>query len=113
MFGVTLFGIFLTPVFFYAITGLGESRLLASAVSRRTVSCCMGGGVGMAGGFLLGKLGVVMLPWSALVGAAAGVLAVLAVLEIQRRTRKAEKPTDETRIVVKYRGVLITRLSLR
>ena len=33
MFGVTLFGIFLTPVFFYVIIGLGESRLLASAAS--------------------------------------------------------------------------------
>jgi multidrug efflux pump len=27
MIGVTLFGIFLTPVFFYVIQGLGESRL--------------------------------------------------------------------------------------
>ncbi len=30
MLGVTLFGIFLTPVFFYVIDGLGESRLFAS-----------------------------------------------------------------------------------
>ena len=69
MFGVTLFGIFLTPVFFYVIIGLGESRLFASAASRRIVSCFLGGLLGLAGGFLLGKLGVVRLPWSAMVGA--------------------------------------------
>ena len=65
MLGVTLFGIFLTPVFFYVIIGLGESRLFASAASRRIVSCFLGGFLGLAGGFLLGKLGVVLLPWSA------------------------------------------------
>ena len=42
MFGVTLFGIFLTPVFFYVIIGLGESRLFASAASRWLVSCFAG-----------------------------------------------------------------------
>jgi multidrug efflux pump len=90
---VTLFGIFLTPVFFYVIIGVGESRLLASAAVRRLVACSLGGTAGLAGGFLLGKLGVVLLPWSALVGAAAGVLAVLAILEVQRRIRPK---TDET-----------------
>ena len=35
MFGVTLFGIFLTPVFFYVIQGLGESRLFANAARLR------------------------------------------------------------------------------
>jgi multidrug efflux pump len=34
MLGVTLFGIFLTPVFFYAIDSLGESRLFASRFMR-------------------------------------------------------------------------------
>jgi multidrug efflux pump len=85
MFGVTLFGIFLTPVFFYVIVGIDESRLLASAASRRLVSCFLGGSLGLAGGFLLGKLGIVRLPWSAVVGACAGVLVVLAVLEVHRR----------------------------
>jgi multidrug efflux pump len=86
MLGVTLFGIFLTPVFFYVLIGLGESRLFASAASQRLVSCSIGGLVGLAGGGLLGKLGVVRLPWSAIVGASAGVLLVLSILEIQRRT---------------------------
>ena len=92
MFGVTLFGIFLTPVFFYVIIGLGESRLFASAASRWIVSCFLGGFVGLAGGFLLGKLGVVLLPWSALVGAAAGVLVVLAILEIHAEKCRCPRP---------------------
>ena len=87
MFGVTLFGVFLTPVFFYVIIGIGESRLFASAAARWLVSCLLGGFLGLAGGFLLGKLGVVRLPWSAIVGACAGVLAVLAILEIHRRIK--------------------------
>ena len=33
MLGVTLFGIFLTPVFFYVIQGLGETRLFASGAA--------------------------------------------------------------------------------
>ena len=49
--------------------------------------------LGLAGGFLLGKLGVVRLPWSAIVGACAGVLVVLAILEIHRRIKpKAAAP---------------------
>src|SRR5208337_2995733 len=94
MFGVTLFGIFLTPVFFYVIIGVGESRLLGSAALRRVLSCFFGGLVGLAGGFLLGKLGVVRLPWSAIVGAAAGVLVVLAILEIHRRIAPKTAPHD-------------------
>src|SRR6202011_5005698 len=35
MLGVTLFGIFLTPVFFFTIDWLGESRLFASRWARR------------------------------------------------------------------------------
>ena len=34
MLGVTLFGIFLTPVFFYTIDSLGETRLFASPAMR-------------------------------------------------------------------------------
>ena len=34
MLGVTLFGIFLTPVFFYVIQGLGETPLFAAAAAR-------------------------------------------------------------------------------
>jgi multidrug efflux pump len=87
MLGVTLFGVFLTPVFFYVITGLSESRLFASAAARWLLSSALGGLAGLAGGFWLGKLGVVLLPWAAIIGAGAGVMIVLSILEIQRRMR--------------------------
>ncbi len=35
MLGVTLFGIFLTPVFFYVIEGFDESRLMSRPAVRR------------------------------------------------------------------------------
>src|SRR5207245_2319995 len=43
MLGVTLFGIFLTPVFFYVIQGWGEMRLFASGVARHIGSPLAGG----------------------------------------------------------------------
>ena len=58
MLGVTLFGIFLTPVFFYVIQGIGETRLFAGATTQWIVSCALGLLVGLAGGFLLWKLDV-------------------------------------------------------
>jgi multidrug efflux pump len=42
MIGVTLFGIFLTPVFFSVIRGLGDSRLLASPLLARLNSVVFG-----------------------------------------------------------------------
>ena len=85
MLGVTLFGIFLTPVFFYVITGVSESRLFASAAVRWFVSCALGGLTGLAVGFCLGQLGVVLPLPAAVIGAVAGVLVVASLLEIQRR----------------------------
>jgi AcrB/AcrD/AcrF family len=67
MLGVTLFGIFLTPVFFYVIAGFADSPLFASERVRFT------------GKVLLYVFGVVTLgvPW----------LAVLAFGEVMRRRR--------------------------
>ena len=87
MFGVTLFGIFLTPVFFYVIIGHGRVPPLRYGRFPAARLLVPGGLLGLAGGFLLGKLGVVLLPWSAIVGATAGVLVVAAILEIQRRMK--------------------------
>ncbi|MES2790037.1 MAG: efflux RND transporter permease subunit, partial [Planctomycetota bacterium] len=39
MVGVTIFGIFLTPVFFYVIQGLGEKRLFSSPLVQRLGLC--------------------------------------------------------------------------
>jgi multidrug efflux pump len=88
MLGVTLFGIFLTPVFFYVILELGVSRLFqALAATGRLGSSILGGVLGLAGGYLFAKLGLVALPWALGGGACAGVLAVLAVLGIHREIR--------------------------
>jgi multidrug efflux pump len=87
MLGVTLFGIFLTPVFFYVIQGFGETRMFAAFRTRLTVSCTLGILLGLAGGYLLGRLGVLPLRWAVPLGCCAGLLGVLAVLGIHGRLR--------------------------
>jgi multidrug efflux pump len=87
MLGVTLFGIFLTPVFYYVLSGLGESRLFAARTVQRISSTAMGGIGGLALGALLGRLGVVPSRWAEAVGASAGVLLVLVFIDITRRLR--------------------------
>ena len=56
----------------------------------------LGGVLGLSGGYFLAKLGLVALPWALVVGACAGVLAVLAVLgihrEIRTRTQTRRRP---------------------
>jgi multidrug efflux pump len=85
MLGVTLFGIFLTPVFFYLLQGLGETRLFESGIMRWLVSSAIGGVAGLALGDLVGRLHLVRMPWGLVVGASAGVLAAVAVLGVHRQ----------------------------
>jgi multidrug efflux pump len=85
MIGVTLFGIYLTPVFFFVIQGLDEGRWLGNLRVRRVASWLVGGVSGLVGGLLLAERGLVPLPWGPLVGAAAGVHLVLAILSTHRR----------------------------
>ena len=81
MLGVTLFGIFLTPVFFYVIQGLGETRLFTAAshalgrLADRWAGCS-----GWRCGFLLARLGRRAAALGAAGRRSAGVLAALAVL---------------------------------
>jgi multidrug efflux pump len=82
MVGVTLFGIFLTPVFFSVILGLSETRLFMTAAIRWVGSTLLGGLSGVGMGFLLARLGVVRWSWALGVGGCAGVLAGLAVLGV-------------------------------
>ena len=84
MIGVTLFGVFLTPVFFYVIQGFGESRWFSSRRVRKRASLLLGGLLGLAVGYFLAMLGRVPMPWGPLVGAAAGVFVVLSVLDAHR-----------------------------
>jgi multidrug efflux pump len=88
MLGVTLFGIILTPVFFYVIQGFGETRLFATPRTRWAVSGVLGVLLGLAGGYLLGRLGVLAPRWALPLGGCAGLLGVLAVLGVHRRLRQ-------------------------
>ncbi len=84
MLGVTLFGIFLTPVFFYVIRELGTARLFqAIAATGWLGSTVLGGILGLACGYLLATLGIVPLPWALFVGTCAGVVAVLAAFGVR------------------------------
>ncbi|MSQ93540.1 MAG: efflux RND transporter permease subunit [Gemmataceae bacterium] len=78
MVGVTAFGIFLTPIFFYVIQGLGETRLFAGVLVQWVGSALIGGLVGAAIGYLLGRLGIVHALWGPIVGATLGIPIVLA-----------------------------------
>jgi multidrug efflux pump len=83
MLGVTLFGIFLTPVFFFVIQGLGETRLFMAPKMKAVLSYSLGCFLGLAVGFSLGRLGVGGEPWAAIVGAVAGLLLVRAAIGLR------------------------------
>jgi multidrug efflux pump len=85
MLGVTLFGVFLTPVFFYFIQGFGEAPLFSAMPVRRAISGAFGMLAGFVGGYLLARLGVCRLNWALPGGACAGLLGVIAVSSIHRR----------------------------
>jgi multidrug efflux pump len=84
MLGVTLFGVFLTPVFFYVIQWLGERQVFARAAVQWVGSAVLGGGLGVQSGFLIGRLGVAPTGLAMAVGGVAGALTVLAVLGVHR-----------------------------
>jgi multidrug efflux pump len=88
MLGVTLFGIFLTPIFFSVIQGLSETRVFTAAATRWVGSTMLAGLAGLFIGFMLAKLGVVRLSWGLEAGGSAGCLAALAVLGIHRMIQR-------------------------
>ena len=91
MFGVTLFGIFLTPVFFYVIQGASELRLFAALSTRWFGSGLLGGVCAAAAGILLGLLGVAPLPWAPVIGACAGSLLALGAVAIHGKIQGARR----------------------
>jgi multidrug efflux pump len=84
MLGVTIFGIFLTPVFYYVIKGLGESPLFSGAVMQRLGSPIAGGLLGAASGFLIAWLRSVDGRGAISLGAGVGVLLGVLVLGLGR-----------------------------
>jgi multidrug efflux pump len=87
MIGVTLFGIFLTPVFFHIIQGIGDRTFFTTDRWRRIVSSAAGGLLGLVFGFFLAKIGVGGLLWMPIVGACVGALLVPIVIGIHQAVR--------------------------
>jgi multidrug efflux pump len=93
MLGVTLFGIFLTPVFFSVLQGLSEMRLFASGGLGRVGSPGMGGLAGFAVGFLLARLTHQRLAWEVAIAVTAAVFGALVVLALGRLASR-RRPTE-------------------
>jgi len=74
MLGVTMFGIILTPIFFYVIQGIGETKFFVAERTQWFVSHILGAILGGAAGYLLAKLNIGRLPWGPIVGAGFGIL---------------------------------------
>jgi multidrug efflux pump len=84
MIGVTVFGIFLTPVFFYVIQSLGDMTILTTERWRRIGSFAGGGVLGLVLGFLLARIGIGSLPWGPIVGACAGGVVALVIMGVHQ-----------------------------
>jgi multidrug efflux pump len=87
MVGVTLFGIFLTPIFYSVISNLSETPLFAATLTRWIGSSIVSGLAGSAIGYLLAHVGVANFSWAVSFGGALGVAASLAALGIHRKIR--------------------------
>jgi hypothetical protein len=99
MLGVTLFGIFLTPVFFYVLQGIGETSIFRHTWFRWLASGFLGAVLGLVVGFSLSqvgvgeellagwgkRLGLGYLPMGPIIGVVSGVVTVVAVLSIHQR----------------------------
>ena len=98
MLGVTLFGIFLTPVFFYVLQGLSELPLFASGAARRIGSPVMGGLVGFAIGFLVLRMTHQRLAWQVGIGVTAAIFGALMVFTLERMAsrRRETRPPEST-----------------
>jgi len=88
MVGVTLFGIFLTPVFFYVIQGFSETHGIGRSTAAWIGSLATGSVAGASIGWLMADSGAVRFPWGPVVGGCLGFAAMLAALEIRRRMRQ-------------------------
>ncbi len=91
MLGVTIFGVFLTPVFFKVILGISERP----SFSRPTIQWIASLGIGLLSGLALGELmwknGLPSRPWALTIGATLGLAAGLAVRQVFQPKRKRGK----------------------
>ena len=87
MLGVTLFGIFVTPVFYYVIQRTSEAPVFRKTAVVWGGSITFGALLGAVSGFLVGKLQELPLWWVVPVGAIVGAVAVLAVLAFHKKIK--------------------------
>jgi multidrug efflux pump len=92
MLGVTAFGVFLTPVFFFVLQGLDESKLLARLAVRWAATCSVGCLVGLAAGFLTARIGGYRLDWALAAGGGSGTVGAVVLLAVHYRLRPAGAP---------------------
>ena len=74
MLGVTLFGVFFTPVFFLVIEGLGETRFFSNRRVRQYGSALFGAAAGLVAGLLLYMVSRIRLLDALLLGVVLGVM---------------------------------------
>lgn len=84
MLGVTIFGVVLTPVFYYLIQRLGETRLLANPMVRNILGLLMGPTLGALFGFILWQTKEMPFWWAMLVGLGFGLVAGAAAMRMSR-----------------------------
>jgi multidrug efflux pump len=88
MLGVTVFGVFLTPVFFDLIQRGVDARFFSAALGRWSGAGLVGALLGTTIGFLLARLDIGRLPWSAIIGGGVGAVLAIVVLATWRRVRR-------------------------
>lgn len=74
MIGVTLFGIFLTPVFFFVIVRASDFSQFQWPRLQRVVSTLLGGSAGLCGGYLAHAAGFPYRQWALVLGFALGIV---------------------------------------
>ncbi|HVX60456.1 MAG TPA: multidrug efflux RND transporter permease subunit [Pirellulales bacterium] len=95
MLGVTLFGVLLTPMFFYVIEWIGECKQFSGPRVRGCTSAAFGGLSGLALGWLVWKVGFPRLEWALAGGFILGVLTAVLVTRGRGVLRRRPKPTEE------------------
>jgi len=93
MLGVTFFGVFLTPVFYYVIERLGELTFLQNTIVQRLLSAVCGAAAGLAAGELAFAAGLPSRQWALVGGFLLGVLTAAVVDNRIRASRNQHRQT--------------------